>query len=241
MIAITSNGGSRSWNIQFHRAPDDWEVDRIDAFYEHIYSKMPRGVGVDSFFWKLSPNGVFDVRSFYNSLSAPSTISFPWKCIWSSKVPRRVSFFLWTAARDSTLTIDNLVKRNLPLVNRCCLCRYDGETMDHLLPHCKFINALRSEVFFMFVIQWVMPRTIVSLLCAWENDLGIHSSSISNMVPACLMWLIWRERNTRTFEDVEKSVDLLESPLVGTLFGFLYLYLFQVQSVHHREHDVLFY
>ena len=65
--------------------------------------------------------------------------------------------------------------------------------MDHLLPHCKFINALWSEVFFMFGIQWVMPRTIVSLLCAWENDLGIHSSSISNMVPACLMWLIWRE------------------------------------------------
>ena len=35
-------------------------------------------------------------------------------------------------------------------------------------------------------------------------------------------------------------MDLLKSPLVGTLFGFLYLYLFQVQSVHHREHDVLF-
>ena len=84
------------------------------------------------------------------------------------------------------------------------------------------------------------------------------------------MWLIWRERNTHTFEDVEKSIDLLKSLLVGTLFGwsciwgfmqcislfdflqfvsvslwifffFWYLYLFQVQSVHHREHDVLFY
>ena len=40
------------------------------------------------------------------------------------------------------------------------------------------------------------------------------------MVPACLMWLIWREQNTRTFEDVEKSVDLLKSLLVGTLFGW---------------------
>ena len=34
------------------------------------------------------------------------------------------------------------------------------------------------------------------------------------------MWLIWRERNTRTFEDVEKSIDLLKSLLVGTLFGW---------------------
>ena len=64
-----------------------------------------------------------------------------------------------------------------------------------------------------------MPRTVVSLLCAWENYLGIHSSSIWSMVPACLVWLSWRERNTRTFEDVEKSVDLLKSLVVGTLFG----------------------
>ena len=65
-----------------------------------------------------------------------------------------------------------------------------------------------------------MPRTVVSLLCAWENYLGIHASSIWSMVPACLVWLSWRERNTRTFEDVEKYVDLLKSLLVGTLFGW---------------------
>ena len=76
------------------------------------------------------------------------------------------------------------------------------------------------EVFLMFDIQWVIPRTVVSLLCAWENYLGIHSSSIWNMVLACLMWLIWKEQNTRTFEDVENSVYLLKSLLVGTLFGW---------------------
>ena len=53
LITITSNGGS-SWNIQFHRALDDWEVERVDAFYEYIYSKMSRGEGVDSLFWKLT-------------------------------------------------------------------------------------------------------------------------------------------------------------------------------------------
>ena len=194
----------------------------MDAFYKHIYSDMPRGVGVDSLFWKLNPNSVYDVRSFYNSLSAPLTIPFPWRCIWSSKVPRRVSFFLWIAAWDSILTIDNLVKRNLSLVNWCCLCRCDRETVDHLLLHCKFAHALWSEVFLMFSIQWVMPRTVVSLLCAWENYLRIHSSSSSiwNMVPAYLMWLIWKEQNIRTFKDVENSVYLLKSLLVGTLFGW---------------------
>ena len=32
------------------------------------------------------------------------------------------------------------------------------------------------------------------------------------------MWLIWREQNTRTFEDIERFVDLLKSLLVETLF-----------------------
>ena len=93
LISISPDGGSRSWNTQFHRAPYDWEEERVFAFYELIYSKMPRGEGTNSLFWKLTPNGVFDVRSFYNSLYAPPTFRFPWKCIWSSKVPKRVSFF----------------------------------------------------------------------------------------------------------------------------------------------------
>ena len=40
------------------------------------------------------------------------------------------------------------------------------------------------------------------------------------MVPACFMWLIWREQNTHTFEDIEKSADFLKSLLVGTFFGW---------------------
>ena len=46
LITITSNGGSRSWNIKFQWAPDDWEVESVDAFYEHIYSKIPRVRGL---------------------------------------------------------------------------------------------------------------------------------------------------------------------------------------------------
>ena len=55
-----------------------------------------------------------------------------------------------------------------------------------------------------------------------------YSSTIWNMVPACLMWQIWRQRNTRTFEDVERSVDLLKSLLIGTLSGLVFGVLFNV-------------
>ena len=37
------------------------------------------------------------------------------------------------------------------------------------------------------------------------------------------MWLIWRERNTRPFENVERSFDLLKFLLIGTLFEWSHI------------------
>ena len=63
-----------------------------------------------------------------------------------------------------------------------------------------------------------MPKIVSSLLFAWRNWFGKHLSTIWNMVPACLMWLVWTERNTRIFEDKERTLYLLKALLFGTLF-----------------------
>ena len=174
-----------------------------------------------------------------------------------------MSFFLWIAARDSILTIDNPVKRGQSLVNQCCLSCCARESMNHLLLHCKYAHALWCEVFLMFGIQWVMPKTVTFLLYGWRNWFGEHLSTIWNMVQGCLLWLIWQEHNTNIFEDTDRPVDLLKSMLVGTLFqrsgiwgvtqcisisDFLLLSIsllelrviaLSTKCVHHREHDTL--
>ena len=116
---------------------------------------MSRGERDDHPVWRLTTSRVFDVRSFYKLLSSPSpnTNEFPWEGIWCAKVPKWGSFFLWTATNDGILTIDNLVKRGRFLVNRCCLCYCDGESVDHLLLHYKFSHALWCEAFTVFGIQ----------------------------------------------------------------------------------------
>ena len=103
-------------------------------------------------------------------------------------------------------TIDNLIKKCQFLVNRCCLCCCDGESVDHLLLHCKFSHALWCEVFVVFGIQWVMPRLVKSFFFIWRNWFGKHLSIIWNMAPACLMWLVWQERNARIFEDKARTL-----------------------------------
>ena len=73
--------------------------------------------------------------------------------------------------------------------------------MDHLLIHCDTAYALWGDVFQIFGLLWVMSGNVASLLFSWRNWFGKHGLDIWHMVPACLMWLVWKERNRCTLED----------------------------------------
>ena len=45
------------------------------------------------------------------------------------------------------------------------------------------------------------------------------------MVPLCLFWTIWRERNNRTFEDLERSLEDILSSFFHTLYLWTVAYL----------------
>ena len=144
-------------------------------FLRILGANTPMDVG-DRMRWKLKPNGLFDIWSFYNKLRDSPSIVFPWKAIWRAKAPRQVSFFVWCVAWNKILTGDNLRIRRLVFVDWCIMCRHCGETVDHLLLHCEMAYRLWSFVFKTFGLSWVIPRSIPDLLFGWWNWMGKHSS-----------------------------------------------------------------
>ena len=58
--------------------------------------------------------------------------AFTWKSIWRVKVPSRVAFFTWRAARGKILTMDNFRR----------MCKNSWELADHLLLHCSYAYNL---------------------------------------------------------------------------------------------------
>jgi hypothetical protein len=88
------------------------------------------------------------VRSFYNVLIYKECIPFPWKSIWRTKAPPRVAFFVWLAAFGKILTLDNLRKKNMVLVNRCGMCKKDEESIDH----CFFIVSVPNSYGMLFLV-----------------------------------------------------------------------------------------
>ena len=85
--------GRIHWNVQFRHPPQDWEQESFDRFMGLVYSSTMRGFGSDKVCWKPARSGGFEVRGFYRSFYPPTSLSFPWRMIWQSKVHPRVAFF----------------------------------------------------------------------------------------------------------------------------------------------------
>ena len=108
--------------------------------------------------------------------------------------------------------------RDRIVVNRCCMCCGDGESVVHLLLHCPVTHSLWSFMLQAFGVHWVMPRTTAGLLSCWHQWLGKHNSNIWNLIPGCLLWIVWLERNRRSFENMEKTLVELKILCKRSLF-----------------------
>ena len=128
-----------------------------------------------------------------------------------------MAFFLWTAAHGQILTLDNLMLRGHSLANQCCKC-YNGESVNHLLLHCPVVHSLWVFMLQVFGVQWVMLGSVAGLLFCWHHWLGNHTSDIWNLIPSCLMWIVWLERNHCSFEDTEKTLEELKVLCQRNLF-----------------------
>ena len=93
----------------------------------------------------------------------------------------------------------------------------DEETIDHLLMHCPVPRELWNLVFSLFGILWVMPMGLWILQQAGQVSLTDRYAAIWAMIPHCLMWRIWWERNSCTFEGSKRLIHDLKLLFFQTL------------------------
>ena len=149
------------------------------------------------------------MRSFYFILKGDhGVLRLPIVCHSLFGLRLGVEFFL------------DLMRRGYSMAGWCCMCWSAGETVDHLLLHCNLVSHLWRFILRFFGIQWVLAEKVVDSLFRWRNRFGKHMSGVWNLVPLCLMWTIWKERNSRIFEDKASSMDQLMGSFVNELFDW---------------------
>lgn len=86
---------------------------------------------------------------------------------------------------EKSLILDNMQKKEIPLVNMCFLCLGDEEMVDRMLLHC-----MKSQ------ILWSLLFTLKDMLRAWHCR-GIRENQREEwwVAPLCLFWIEWKQRN----------------------------------------------
>ena len=74
---------------------------------------------------------------------------------------------------------------------------------------------------------------VIDLWAGWQGRIGGHRNMVVWwIVPHCVMWCIWRDKNARHFEDCEGSIPALKLLFFQTLYQLVFtLGLFSINSL----------
>lgn len=87
--------------------------------------------------WSLDPKGgLFSVQSMYKVQALLNLNPQPTSFIWHSALLSKCRLHLWLVYLGKVLTLDNLAKKGVHIVNKCCLCYENEESISHLVLHC---------------------------------------------------------------------------------------------------------
>jgi hypothetical protein len=85
-----------------------------------------------------------------------------------TQAPSRAAFYAWSATLEKILTLNNLRRRHVIVKDKCCMCKRNEKSVDHLL-HCDVASAFLSVFFNRFGMSWIIPRCVIDLYdCRWS-------------------------------------------------------------------------
>ena len=161
----------------------------------------------------------------YKGFDPSPAIDFPYRLIWNPVVPPKIGVFSWEATWGKVLTLDQLKRRGMTLVNRCIMCEEDEENIDHLLIHCKSAKMLWNLFLSIFGTSRVFPQSVLHTLLAWQGAaVGKKRKRIWLAAPLCLFWTLWRARNRLVFENEGTTDQKIKANFVTNLWAWANMY-----------------
>ena len=207
----------QGWNFSFRRLLNDWEIGRVAEMIQTLDDFKGTNLEVDVMIWKHNHDGMLSV-SRLNSRKVKELqgeISGPWSKVW--KKPGKVRCFSWLVTRRACLTHEKLQRRGFEIASWCSLCNETNDTNSHLFLHCKVTAQLWVIFLRRAHTNWTMPEHTADLLSCWVRR-GESKSQKKwwNMIPSCIWWTIWRERNKGCMENTAESVQKIKWRYMNT-------------------------
>ncbi|KAG5630428.1 hypothetical protein H5410_002145 [Solanum commersonii] len=185
---------NQGWDLRFRRHLNDWEVNKIVELLNILRRCKDLNTNEDNLFWNRMSKADFQLARLIEAHKD------------------RYSY-RWMALEDDLESQDTIQDSMFHLA--VSQSSYTHSTQPHEKRHANLFQVLTAKLWQIFInlrgINWTMPRNIKEALACWnrdENQSGHRERW--KIVPACIWWSIWMERNQRCFKNKSCSIQNLK-------------------------------
>lgn len=110
----------------------------------------------------------------------------------------KVSICIWRILLNRMPSRDNLIKRNIQLVEEdtlCLACRVEAKSIAHVLFRCKEAQKVWKTCFWWFDVAFVLPGTPRLHFYHYLCYLGTLLVERWKVLWCAVVWCIWKYRN----------------------------------------------
>lgn len=173
------------------------KIDVIDATKE------------DEIKWRWTADGEFSTKSAYLAQFQGSFSKIKLLPIWRAWAEPKCRFFAWTLLHRKLLTANNMLRRGWLQDPICRLCKQEPETIGHLFKDCVYTKMVWDLLLPWFGLASLRTADQQGSVYKWWRRLRLkvakHERRAFDGFIIYFWWEIWKERNRRSFQQVEKS------------------------------------
>ncbi|XP_013651352.1 uncharacterized protein LOC106356059 [Brassica napus] len=200
-IPITSNVADActalGWRVPSHRVRHQRVAEARDSMIAHPLPNLAQGPDVFSWVVPGSTSPGFSSGLTWEHLRQ----KFPklsWtRSVWFKGCIPKHAFTFWVAHLDRLHVRQRLVTWGIDVPDTCVLCNRFSESREHLFLECEYSKNIWSKLF----TKLGEPRTRMrnwSALIHWlQAARGKRLFTIKHIATQAIVYLIWRERNSR--------------------------------------------
>lgn len=180
----------------------------------------------DGFIWKWDHSGSFTISSLYKFINFGGILCPMFKIIWQNIAPLNVRLHAWLVINNCILTGDRMRQRHLNILQKCVFCNGEIESTTHIFLECPFSSFFWNFFSCGFEIG-SLPTTVEEWWTNWRLiSIPKNLLMLWDMIMMAYMWILWRERNDRIFNNANNSnLFLLDSIICFVVFWSGYLEL----------------
>ncbi|KAI0491486.1 hypothetical protein KFK09_025746 [Dendrobium nobile] len=176
-------------------------LDTVSSVLRKLIMETPISMDSSNILWKILEKPTF--KYFYLEYFALNDYFHAHALVWHRKHSPRFSVYSWMAIMGGLKTIDELLRRNIHILDTCCFfCRAYSETVNHLMFQCDYSFKVLTRFIPAFSCFYLRPN--IAQTFNFVGNLGVNR----NLKCAYLLSLnaivyhLWVERNSRRFNNV---------------------------------------